>query len=39
MNFIAELELAGHKVDMMIIQRGTGKHGPMGMESRARDWR
>lgn len=39
MNFIAELELAGHKVDMMIIQRGTGKHSPMRMESCARDRR
>lgn len=39
MNFIAELELAGHKVDMMIIQRRAGKHSPMRVESRARDRR
>lgn len=39
MNFIAELELAGHKVDMMVIQRRAGKHSPMRMESRARDRR
>jgi len=38
MNFIAELELAGHKIDMLIIQRGAGKHSPMRMESCASDW-
>lgn len=37
MNFIAELESTGYKVDMMVIQCGTGENGPMRMESRARD--
>jgi hypothetical protein len=39
MNFIAELKLAGNKVHMVIVQRGTGKHGPMRVESCASDWR
>jgi hypothetical protein len=37
MNFIAELTLAGHEVDMVIIQRGAGKHSSMRMESCASD--
>lgn len=37
MNFIAELESAGYKVDMMVIECGTGENGPMRVESRARD--
>lgn len=35
MNFGAELELAGHEVYMMVIQCGTGKHSPVGMEGSA----
>lgn len=35
MNFGAGLELAGHEVYVMVIQCGTGKHSPVGMEGSA----
>lgn len=37
MNFIAGLGLAGHEIDMVIIQRRTGKHSPVRMEGCAGD--